>query len=101
MQPPKKAIRFLRWFCREDYIDEIEGDLTEIFRKKYALSPRVARWSFFLSVLRYFRPEFIKSFRYQHSNSGGMYKNYLKVALRNISRTMATQRSILPESHSA
>jgi putative ABC transport system permease protein len=84
MHPPKKAIQFLRWFCREDYIDEIEGDLTEIFRKKLAQSPQRARWLFCFTVLKYFRPEFIKSFRYQHSNSSGMYRNYLKVALRNI-----------------
>ncbi len=23
MQPPKKALAFLRWFCREDYLEEI------------------------------------------------------------------------------
>ena len=35
MNPPKKALAFLRWFCREDYLEEIEGDLTEIFNKEY------------------------------------------------------------------
>ena len=35
MNPPKKAIQFLRWFCREDYLDEIEGDLWEVFKKQY------------------------------------------------------------------
>jgi hypothetical protein len=25
--PLKKALQFLRWFCREDYHEEIEGDL--------------------------------------------------------------------------
>lgn len=30
--PPKQALQFLRWFCREDYPDGIERDLTEVFR---------------------------------------------------------------------
>ena len=35
MNPPRRAIQFLRWFCREDYLDEIEGDLTEVYNKQY------------------------------------------------------------------
>jgi putative ABC transport system permease protein len=31
IQPPKRSLQFLRWFCREDYLDEIEGDLIELF----------------------------------------------------------------------
>ena len=61
--PPKKALQFLRWFCREDYVEEIEGDLTEIFEKQCETSPRWARMKFTWSVIRYFRPEFIRAFR--------------------------------------
>jgi putative ABC transport system permease protein len=87
MTPPKKALAFLRWFCREDYLDEIEGDLTEMFNKKVATTPRKAKWYFAWSVIKYFRPEFIKSFRnYRSSNSMPMLKNYFKVAMRNIVR---------------
>ena len=42
IHPPKKALQFLRWFCREDYVDEIEGDLMQIFKKHYQISPRKA-----------------------------------------------------------
>ncbi len=70
MQPPKKALAFLRWFCREDYIEEIEGDLTELYHKTYANAPRKARWVFIWRVLKYFRPEFIRSFKsYQSSKT--------------------------------
>jgi putative ABC transport system permease protein len=87
MQPPKKALEFLRWFCREDYLEEIEGDLTEIFKKQYQISPRYARWLFTWSVLKYCRPEFLKSFKnYRQPNSYGMFKNYFKVAFRNLLR---------------
>jgi ABC-type antimicrobial peptide transport system permease subunit len=87
MQPPKKPLAFLRWFCREDYLDEIEGDLTEMFNRKVAASPRRAKWFFAWSVLKYFRPEFIKSVRnYRRSNTYAMFKNYFKVGLRNLVR---------------
>lgn len=87
MQPPKRSIAFLRWFCREDYLEEIEGDLTEVFYKKATISPAKAKWFFTLSVLKYFRPEFIKSFRnYSSSNSLPMLKNYFKIAMRNLTK---------------
>ena len=59
VNPPKRALQFLRWFCREDYLDEIEGDLTEVFRKQAEENPRKAKWKFAWSVIKYFRPEFI------------------------------------------
>jgi putative ABC transport system permease protein len=87
MKPPKKALAFLRWFCREDYLDEIEGDLTEMFHKRVVTSPRKAKWHFAWSVIKYFRPEFIKSFRnYRRSNTYAMFKNYFRVGLRNLAR---------------
>ena len=61
-QPPKYPLRFLRWFCREDFIDEIEGDLIELFEKKLDAAPRRASWYFFWQVLQHFRPDFIKPF---------------------------------------
>lgn len=84
VNPPKKALRFFRWFCREDYIEEIEGDLTEVFKKEYESAPRKAKWKFAWSVIRYFRPIFIKSFKnsYQH-NAYDMRKSYFKIGWRN------------------
>lgn len=81
--PPKYPLRFLRWFCREDYLDEIEGDLTEVFLKQSATAPRKAKWNFGWSVIKYFRPEFIKQFK-QQPNTYGMYKSYFKISLRQL-----------------
>jgi len=39
LTPPKRPLQFLRWFCREDYLEEIEGDLTEVFVKQCERSP--------------------------------------------------------------
>src|SRR5438045_9065600 len=84
MKPPKRVITFLRWFCREDYIEEIEGDLTEIFQKQYENSPLKAKWKFAWSAFKYFRPQFMKSFRNYRPISFGMYKNYFRIALRTL-----------------
>jgi len=83
--PPKRPLQFLRWFCREDYLEEIEGDLTEVFNKQSENSARKAKLKFTWSVIKYFRPAFIKSFKNSYQpNSYGMYKNYFKVGIRNI-----------------
>lgn len=84
ISPSKSVLGFLRWFCREDYIDEIEGDLMEIFKKESENSPRLAKWRFAWSAIRYFRPEFIKPFKNYQPNSFGMYKSYLKIGWRNL-----------------
>jgi putative ABC transport system permease protein len=84
--PPKYPLQFLRWFCREDYLDEIEGDLLEIYEKQTETSPRKAKWKFTWSVLKYFRPEFIKSFNSHQPNAYSMYKSYFKIGWRNLLR---------------
>src|SRR5688500_7107305 len=84
--PPKRALQFLRWFCREDYLEEIEGDLTEVFKKQHQSSPRRAKWKFAWSVIRYLRPEFMKSLKNYHPHSYGMYKSYFKIGWRNLAK---------------
>lgn len=77
--PPETALRFLRWFCREDYLEEIEGDLTELFEKQAEQTPKKAKWTFFWQVLRYFRPDFIKAFQTQNTllHTAMMKHNFL------------------------
>ncbi len=81
--PPQSALRFLRWFCRDDYLEEIEGNLLELYKQQYEDSPVKARRQFIWNVLRHFRPAFIKSFSSQSSTSSAMFRNYFKVAWRN------------------
>jgi putative ABC transport system permease protein len=86
MQPPKKALAFLRWFCREDYLEEIEGDLTEVFLRDCKQSPTRARLKFAWTVIKYLRPDFIKSLRFSQTDSYSMYKSYFKIGWRNLLR---------------
>ncbi len=79
--PPKYPLRFFRWFCHPDYVEDIEGDLMERFDR------RPSRWHFTLEVLKLFRPGIIKqlegSRRLHHY---GMFKHYLKISYRNLIR---------------
>src|SRR5262245_9718908 len=84
IEPPKYFVRFLRWFCRADFIDEIEGDLRELFEKKSAVSPSGARLWFAWSTLRYFRPEYIRSFNPQYSTI--MFRHNLLISWRTFVR---------------
>jgi putative ABC transport system permease protein len=87
--PPKHPLHFLRWFCREDYLEEIEGDLTEIFEKQYENHPRQAKLKFTWSVIKYFRPGFMKSFKNYQPNSYSMFKSYFKIGWRNLVKNKA------------
>lgn len=85
--PPKHSLKFLRWFCREDYIEEIEGDLTEIFEKEVERSPSKAKINFAWSVIKHFRPSFIKSIGTGQSiNPTLMFRHNLLISYRNIKR---------------
>jgi putative ABC transport system permease protein len=87
MCPPKHALRFLRWFCREDYLEEIEGNLIELFEYQHDESPAKAKWSFIWGVIMHFRPAFIKSFKvFSPQNTTAMFHNYFKIALRLFAR---------------
>ncbi|MCB0632114.1 MAG: ABC transporter permease [Saprospiraceae bacterium] len=82
--PPKRALRFLRWFCREDYLEEIEGNLIELFENAYETNNRKANRLFYWNVLLHFRPDYIRSFANNPLNHLGMYKSYLKIAWRSM-----------------
>ena len=85
--PPRLSLDFLHWFCRAEYLEEFEGDLFEIFEQDYEQSPTKANLKFSCTILRYFRPEFIRFFHstYQ-TNHLAMFKSNLKIAWRNLLR---------------
>src|SRR5262249_17804857 len=86
-RPPKWPVRFLRWFCREDCLEEIEGDLIEIFLRTYVISPARARRQFSWNVLKHFRPEFIKSLQLKpRYNTTAMVRNNFKTSFRGLIR---------------
>ncbi|MEM7297106.1 MAG: ABC transporter permease [Bacteroidota bacterium] len=80
-EPPKWALGFLRWYCREEYLDEIEGDLFEMFHVRSRNSLHSARLFFVWNVMRSFR--WINLKRTQLNNwTMNMLKSYTKIYFR-------------------
>ena len=86
-RPPKRALKFLQWFCNEEHIEELEGNLIELYEIQSVESESKAKWAFYKNVIMHFRPEYIRSFnilpRLKHT---GMLKNNFKIAFRNFIR---------------
>lgn len=86
--PPRKALSLLHLICKDRYIEQIEGDLFELFERES--SHRKARWKFRWNLFGFFRPRYMKGVDdYQQLTPIAMIKNYIKVAI----RTLIKQRS--------
>ena len=83
--PPEYAQRFLRWFCDPFLLEDVEGDLNELFYTRATEDPRHAKRQYTRDVLLLFRPGIIKNFQIQF-NHHYMYKNYIITALRSAKR---------------
>ncbi len=84
-QPPIWPTRFLRWFCRPDLYEDVSGDLAELYAYNRQNQPGKAKTLYFLDVLLMFRPGIIRNFKTQNKPTF-MFRNYLKIALRNALR---------------
>ena len=86
-EPPKYALRFLRWFCHEDYLEEIESNLVELYEVQYEESEKKARRAFYWNVLRHFRPAFIRSLQFDNTlTHPDMIRYNFLIALRNFQK---------------
>ena len=84
--PPKWANKFLEWFCAKHLLEFIQGDLYELYEKRtIAIGRKWANVYFISDVLSTCRPFAFKKKRY-NSNNYAMFKNYYKVAIRNLKR---------------
>ena len=82
-QPPKLADRFLSWFCRDELLEEIKGDLHEFYLiERQDRKAMVANWIYWFHVMHFLRPFALRRVT-QISNNTAMYKNYLIITLRN------------------
>ncbi|MEO9484175.1 MAG: ABC transporter permease [Ekhidna sp.] len=86
--PPKWALRFLQFFYKERYLEQIEGDLYELFQREG--ETRKAKFHFGLNTIRFFRLRYLKGLDdFEQLTTLAMIKNYLKVAI----RTLIKQKS--------
>ena len=90
IEPPVWAVKFLQWYCHEELIEEIEGDLYELFDRTINQGHTTkAQWFFCWNVLRFFRLSNIKNSNIR-SNSTIMFRNYLKIGWRNMYKNWST-----------
>ncbi len=85
LQPPQWPVKILRRFLKKEYLEEIEGDMEEIFlitaeKKSRAAARRLYYWE----MLRLIRPVLLKNFKSSPYHPSIMYKNYILIAWRNL-----------------
>ncbi|MEQ9008119.1 MAG: permease prefix domain 2-containing transporter [Ekhidna sp.] len=79
-EPPKWADRFLRWYCNPRFLEEIEGDIYELFdRRVEQQNPNVAKLKFIWDVFRFFRWSNINrtNSKYTNMNHFMVRRNYV------------------------
>ena len=83
IHPPKWADRLLNWYCRAELLEEIQGDVHELFyRRVKEQYPVKAKLLFIWDVIRFFRLTNIR--KTQNSNNAAMINNYFKLGFRSI-----------------
>ncbi|MBX2871499.1 MAG: ABC transporter permease [Saprospiraceae bacterium] len=86
IQPPKRIVSFLKWFCDERFHEEMEGDLHEMyedFRDRYG--PRKAKQQFIKAAFSYMRPYFFRK-RQDNSSLLTAQRFHFKIAFRYFER---------------
>jgi putative ABC transport system permease protein len=86
ISPPHWPHKLLRFFVKKEYLEEIEGDMEEIFQANLErFSPWKAKWMYTWEMLKLLRPVLIKNLEVlQHLNQHAMFKNYFKVSIRGL-----------------
>jgi ABC-type antimicrobial peptide transport system permease subunit len=88
--PPQLAKRLLLRFLRDDFAEEVQGDLEEKFYSDlHSKSPFKAKLIYWYQVLNYMRPFAISKYKLSNINHYDMFQNYFKVGFRNLFRNKA------------
>ena len=86
LNPPKWPDKFLGWFCHDDHLEILRGDVYELYEERIE---NMKKWKadllFILDVLGLFRPFAFKK-RSQNLTQIAMFKNYLKITYRTFVR---------------
>ncbi len=79
-------LRFFRWFCHPDFVEDIEGDLQEKYEHNIQLySKRKADWQFLRGVLSLFRPNLLRPITLNNQLiHPAMFQQNLKIGYRSL-----------------
>jgi putative ABC transport system permease protein len=86
ISPPQWPLKVLRFFIKKEYLEEIEGDMEEIFYDNVErLSLKKARRIYTWEMLKLLRPVLLKNLEVLHQlNHHAMFKNYFKISIRGL-----------------
>ena len=85
--PPQWPIKILKLLLKNEYLEEIEGDLEEVFQDNVEFhSPSKARRKYIWDSVKLIRPSLIKNLSVNPYSSVGMFQNNLKVSFRILKR---------------
>lgn len=84
--PPSWPLQLLKLLIHQNYLEEIEGDLEELYQgnlENHSISK--AKWLYTIEVIKLLRPLLLKSLEGTYKmNNYGIIKNYTKVAIRTL-----------------
>lgn len=91
LQPPAWPLKLLRFFLKKQYLEEIEGDMEELFLLNAEhTSVRKARLLYTLEMVKLLRPTLLRNFKTSPTfNQYAMFKNYSVIAWRNLIKKKA------------
>ena len=88
IRPPRWAEKWLKWFCREEDLEILLGDVYEMFEKRVKNQGATpARLHFVLDVFSLFRPFAWKKIQ-PDSFTFAMYKHYFIASIRNLKKSL-------------
>lgn len=82
IHPPKRADRLLEWFCDPYLLEDLQGDLYEIYQTRFRNGKRKADLLYWWLVIRSFRWSALKKTQKLKNSRLMITKNNFKIALR-------------------
>jgi putative ABC transport system permease protein len=92
INPPSWPLKVLRFFVKKEYLEEIEGDVEEIFRENLEqYSPRKAKRIYTLEIIKLLRPVLLRNLgQIPAFIPYPMLRNYFNTSLRSLMKTPLT-----------
>jgi putative ABC transport system permease protein len=87
-QPPQRAQKFLKWYCRPELLEDLQGDLYEYFQRNCKNKGlKLARWIYVIDVIKFARLYTLRKPKPIHFLINWiMIGSYFKISMRSIMR---------------
>lgn len=87
-RPPRWAGKMLSWFCKDEVVENVQGDLHELFHQRVQrLGLRKARLLYLYDMLSLVKPRLLRNVQRPDALvQNGMFRNYFKSSVRVLRR---------------